>query len=495
MGSLKSPPPEGIWTILVYIAADNELAESAKKSLGNIEQGGSSKEVRTVVQIDGRKGAGATRYIGENGHFHQIQKKENVDTGDPQQLIDFLKWGMSQCPATNYLCVLWGHGAGLDQRTRGFAPGGDSGKCLGASGVDSHVPANTDGWYNLYNEGLEEILHDYTTGHYLSNACLRFALDEVRRSTGRILDILGLDACLMGMTEIVCDFRDSVHFAITSEDTEPRASWPYKEILSELVSNPNRSPEELGTAIVSKYMKSFPIREQKRGLTLSLCDLHQSPPLIDAVKSLSLSLSEWVKANGRIAIENARSLATRFDRDYVDLEEFCQALSGEQVSAALIESCQAVISAVENGFVVFSESKGRNIRRARGISIFFPQTENSKLKKSARSDVRSNKSNSSGNRVAAVPKSVILIRSSYKDLSFVLETGWDKFLLTYLGFDSMPGDHNSQAGGTMSVDESTIGDGRKKPTGPRKKPHGAGKRKKPTGPRKKPTGPRKKPKQ
>jgi hypothetical protein len=467
MNDLDNPRVEGSWTVLVYIAADNELGASAEKSLKNIATGGSSSSVRTAVQIDRRKGLGATRYIGEGGNFHKEQEIGEIDTGNPRPLIEFLKWGMSRCPAKSYLWVLWGHGAGLDERTQGFTSGDDSGECLAAARIDALSP-NQDSTWELFNQGLLEILHDYTTEHYLSNACLRFALDEVRKSTGRTADILGLDACLMGMVEIVCDFRDSVLFAVTSEDTEPRGSWPYKEIVGELVGNPTIDPKGLGTLIVKNYMVSFPASQRRQGLTLSLCDLRKAPSLIEAVKGLSGALRDCVIAGGRSSIEKARALAPRFDRDYVDLQGFCQALTDMQGNTRVAECSRGVIAALRNEFVVYSESDGRNVSHSNGMSIFLPLDNNVRANKSARPH--------SGNRLSKVPKSVILTRSSYKTLTFVRETGWDKFLLSYLDQNGDPGQSAFKWGGKMSVEKPS--GHRKKPQSPRKKPKKPKKKKK-----------------
>lgn len=491
MNTLDTRTAEGSWTVFVYIAADNELSTSAKKSLENIKAGGSSASVRTVVQIDEGKDVGAARYVGENGTFNKEKELGEIDTGNPKPLIDFLKWGISRCPASKYLWVLWGHGAGLDGRTPGFTPGGSAAECLSAGTPRAPSDEGDSSLFDLSNGPIEEILHDYTTEHYLSNTCLRFALEEVGKSTGRKASILGLDACLMGMIEIVCDFRNGAHFIVASEDTEPRASWPYREIVSELVSAPDTNPRDLGKQIVSEYMKSFPASERQKGLTLSLCNLEESSAIVTAVRNLSRVLRDFVRAGRRAAIERARADAPRFDRDYVDLEGFCQALSEQQENKDVATCSHAVIAALKNDFVVYSESEGRNVSHSKGISIFIPTIGSKRLKRLV--GPRSGKVLSRlASRAAGVPKAVLLIRSSYQQLPFVKETEWDLFLLSYLGFDEDSASGNKQEGGNMSVEPVTDSGDRKKPTGPHKKPRRKTGRKKPDGPKKKPHAPGKK---
>jgi Clostripain family len=473
MSELDSRTAIGSWTVLVYIAANNELMRNGDESLEAIKLGGSSAVVRTAVQIDRSGNLGATRYVGENGAFSRSQQIGIVDTGNPQPLIEFLKWGISRCPAKHYFLVLWGHGAGLDQRTGGFTSGDTSAECLGSQSHPIELSGAEPAVSEIFDYPIEEILHDYETRHYLSNGCLRFALDKARQETGQTVDLLGLDACLMGMVEIVCEFRGSVLFAITSEDTEPKASWPYENILQALVSNPTLDPLELGKLIVSDYRTAFPTIERRRGLTLSLCDLGKATKLIEAVRNLCRALMSFVKTHGRSAIDRARGLAPRYDRAYVDLEGFCQALLAQLQAKAnpeVVDSCKAVITALKGEFVVYSESVGQQVSHSNGISIFLPEDYEYTIKRRARTHLKQ-KDPHSGNVGAKAPTAMNLIQTSYKTLTFVRETGWSEFLLTYLGQKRKPVSDDLTRGGKMSPEPKAGRKGRKRPNSPRKKPN------------------------
>jgi hypothetical protein len=78
-----SAEAQGSWTVLAYVAADNELTASAETSLKSIEAGGSSSFVSTAVQIDRKGKDGATRYVGRDGAFREEQRIGQVDTGNP----------------------------------------------------------------------------------------------------------------------------------------------------------------------------------------------------------------------------------------------------------------------------------------------------------------------------------------------------------------------------------------------------------------------------
>jgi hypothetical protein len=480
----------GLWTVLIYIAAANELTRNADQSLEAIKLGGSSAFVRTVIQIDRSGDSGATRYVGEKGTFSSGEEIGSIDTGNPKPLIEFLRWGMSRCPAEHYLLVLWGHGAGLDQRTPGFTSGDSSAECLSvqSQGISALWP--NQALSETVAPPILEILHDYETRHYLSNGCLRFALEK----TGQTVDILGLDACLMGMAEIICEFRNSVHFAVTSEDTEPKASWPYTKIISSLVGNPTIDPRDLGELIVKDYLTAFPAAERRQGLTLSVCDLSKSSNLMKTVRNLSRELCKFVPLKGRSAINRARAIAPRYDRDYVDLLGFCQALVSqldESADSEVVKDAKAVIAVLKQDFVVYSENVGRGVSHSNGISIFFPDDNGATRNRSSRARSVRKMPKHSRNSTAGALKPVALIQSSYKTLAFVRETGWDKFLLTYLGEKQKPVSRLSMRGENMTRELESDRNGRKKPSSPRKKPSSP--RKKPSSPRPKPSSPRKKP--
>ena len=51
------------------------------------------------------------------------------------------------------------------------------------------------------------------------------------------LDLLGFDACLMGMHEVAYATRGLANYLVGSEEVEPGAGYPYDAVLSGLSAN------------------------------------------------------------------------------------------------------------------------------------------------------------------------------------------------------------------------------------------------------------------
>ena len=131
----ESPVTSGLpeWTVIVYSAADDEvLEENMWFDINEMEVVGSNSQLNIVVQIDryasGFAGDGdwsdTRRYlITQDSDLNSItspivQSLGELDTGDPQTLIDFVTWAVQNYPAKKYALVLSDHGGGW---TGGFS--------------------------------------------------------------------------------------------------------------------------------------------------------------------------------------------------------------------------------------------------------------------------------------------------------------------------------------------------------------------------------------
>jgi hypothetical protein len=72
------------------------------------------------------------------------------------------------------------------------------------------------------------------------------------------VDLVGSDACLMGMIEVAYEIKDiGASVMVGPEETVPWNGWPYDAILTDLTSNPSWTPSELATSIVDRYYESY----------------------------------------------------------------------------------------------------------------------------------------------------------------------------------------------------------------------------------------------
>ena len=106
------------WTIMVYLAGDNNLDSAGVVDLNEMKTIGTSDRVAVLAQFDraGNKGV-TTRYCLRKGTTlarDAVLTLGETNMGDPRVLEDFVTWGVTNYPADHYLLVLWNHGAGWD---------------------------------------------------------------------------------------------------------------------------------------------------------------------------------------------------------------------------------------------------------------------------------------------------------------------------------------------------------------------------------------------
>ena len=332
------------WTILVYLAADNDLAEYGLEDLNEMETVGSSKEVNIVVQFDGSadytpEAASSKRYfIEKDDDFEKVtspvvEDLGEVDMGQRKTFTKFLRWGVSQYPARKYFVVLWNHGDGWYNS-------------LDAQYMDVTTSIDTqaieDGYSALYAdeekmrlalahrarrmqklsakapalqpfslkekqgfspfEALDSLIaFDEGDGiSALTTTDLRRSLQSVRKllPEGQQIEMVGFDACFMGMLEVMYELRHEANYCLASQKTEPGAGWAYDRFLLDLVENPAMNGQQLGQSIIKSFTQYY--REENEAsegspefhstTTLACVDLRQVEPLVQALDELSQKL-------------------------------------------------------------------------------------------------------------------------------------------------------------------------------------------------------------
>ena len=248
---------------------------------------------------------------------------------------------------------------------------------------------------------VRAILLDDNAKDFLDNLEMKKVLEAARAAIGHKLDILGMDACLMSMGEVVYQVRDSVLFTVGSEETEPVAGWPYDTILEALSHTPDMTPPELCKLIVKHYLSSY--KKTSEAVTQSAIDLSAPAAFIRACKTFASALKAGL-ANGttRTGIVDARNRVQEYEvPDNVDLIDLCRLLKTASVSKTIKRACDLVVAAVEGspGLVIASGYCGAPMKRSHGVALYFPTRRLSPL---------------------------------YANLDFTKKTGWGTFLKQYL---------------------------------------------------------------
>ena len=337
------------WTILVYMAGDNNLEEFGYGDLAEMKKAGSTNDVNIVVQFDCAGSATETRryYVTKGGKLDKdvVEKMGETNTGDPQVLLDFIKWTGKNYPAKHYLLVLWNHGAGWDDtniyRTarndlRLNVKRKDSITISARGKARATIPSDqlraVTGrrfrralFRTTIEKGLQDraIAFDDQAKDFLDNIETKKLLKEAKTFLKQKIDILGMHACLMSMGEVIWQVRDSVAVTVGSEEIEPGQGWPYDTIIADLVKKPSMSPQELASVIVKRYVASYGANSN---VTQAALDLAQSESLVTAVDRLARVLSaNLADPQVKIAlIESRNQVQSYATPEYIDLKDFCQ---------------------------------------------------------------------------------------------------------------------------------------------------------------------------
>jgi Clostripain family len=392
------------WTVMVYLAGDNSLDAAAMTDLEEMKKVGSSADVDVIAQLD-RSGGGhaTTRYHLKKGGALEgdaVGDLGETNTGDPAVLESFLQWGMGTFPAKRFLVVLWNHGAGWSDEDIYRTARRDMGLGLRRRGTmvtpSSNGPEKTVSVRRvraaadkplhraLFNSTIERaitpggpmqraILFDDTSKDFLDNIEMKNVLLAVTKDLGRKIDVLGMDACLMSMAEVAYQVRESVGVTVGSEEVEPGDGWPYDAILSDLVSNPKMTAQELAVLIVQKYLVSYGADSD---VTQAACDLGKCGDLAGAMDKLAKALIPgFSDPTVRSAIFEARDQVQEYDvEDYVDLYNFCDLVAGKVPDGDVRAACRNVLDAIRKpGFVLDSGYKGAKLQHSYGVSVYFPR--------------------------------------------------------------------------------------------------------------------------
>ena len=383
----KTPKP---WTVLVWIAGDNNLDEYGVADIKEMKKVGSTDAVDIVVQFD-RRGAGKTyRYHLRKGtklDADVLDLLGETNTGDPAVAIDFFTWGMQQYPSDKVLAVIWNHGSGIDE-TDIYARAAARGIKVQRRGHRSRTTVPRSQIRDIAASKLRRALfsttveaairskaiaYDDTNRDFLDNAELKRVLAQVVKKVKRRIDVLGFDACLMNMVEVAYQLRGLVGHIVASEELEPGDGWPYDRVMADLAAKPGAAGVQVAKAIVKRYLGSYAASD---GVTDSAVDVSRVGSVAQAVDNLAAVCIASLETDADYAaFGKAIKAAQRFQvRDFVDLGDLCRQLVTRSPRHAVQQAAQQVLDALLGAqpFIVAEGHKGSALRGATGTSIYFP---------------------------------------------------------------------------------------------------------------------------
>jgi hypothetical protein len=382
------------WTILVYLAGDNDLDADGAKDIAEMAKVGSNEDVNIIAQFDRAGEAGTQRfYITQGGGYPKdsIKNLGETNTGDPKVLLDFLKWGIKTYPAKHYMAVLWNHGSGWNEdnvyeKAIEFCPEKrELSSTIKRSFRERGIKKS------LFSTTIEEILknpaqdrailYDDESKDFLDNMEMKKVLTEAAKLLPeKKFDILGFDACLMNTLEVAFQLKDIAKIIVGSEETEPNAGWPYDKLLDALAEKPDLTPVDLGKVIVDSYIGSYDNGADSEPVTLSAVNSKKMADVLAAVNKLALALKKNVSQKDvfYILLKITYDVQQFYYPTYKDLFDFARLLNERIDVKEIKDASKAVMDILQPGdddFIIASGNLTKSMSGAHGVSIYFPVRE------------------------------------------------------------------------------------------------------------------------
>lgn len=345
----------GKWTVLVQMAAENNLYRFGLEDLNEMEAGlPTDGSVDVYVLFDGIKDGDSAIYhvkkdTGVNGDIVSekvsapdvIPASNEIDSGDAAISAKFVAWAGKNAPADHTAISFWDHGSGLfhgapNPITKGF--------CWDDNG-SNHETADLTPIGNAF-----------------------------KSASGKPFAFVGFDACLMAHGEIAYQLAGLSDYLVASEELEPGKGWDYNGWLKS-IGGTNRTPAAVASAVVDSYGTSYaPGGSQTSGrdeITLSAVDINAfTGNVIPALNAFVTAANANMPAE-KAAFQAARNKTQMFyNRDCGDLGNFMANLKATSKNAALKAATDKLTAAV--GSAVIRETHSKKFTGATGMVLYFP---------------------------------------------------------------------------------------------------------------------------
>jgi hypothetical protein len=336
-------PNANEWAFFVFLNADNNLEDYGYEDLAEMEVAGSTPYVHIAALFDtASRDNGDARYIYVRpGAFDTLQNLGEVNMSNWEVMAQFGVWAVQNYPARHYAFIMWDHGAGWKNAPpkpvfKGFSSDDNPGS----------------------GGGPDEIS--------VSNGDYAQALAAITAAIGDKIDIVGFDACLMGMWEVAEASAPYARYLVASEETEPGPGWAYDGFLPALIQDPlNTDARALGRAIVDAYYNEDP-----GDSTLSLIDLDSMANLASAMTAFADALRAHTDLYASInSVRNATQAFYYSDnRDLFDFATRIKSMSG--VTPDIVTAADALL--LQLGTTIAYSRAQADYPGAHGMAIYFP---------------------------------------------------------------------------------------------------------------------------
>jgi hypothetical protein len=460
------------WTVMFYLAGDNELSSFIVPQLKAIKDAGFQEDVNVLVYSDPNVRGARTRIFNVNRRrkqrlIDQMKPPTRIGDGnDPfvrnlieddiagtinpsapisvalngeisavESLRGFLRFCRDTHPAKHYILFTVGHGMIV--------------------GNDAFLPDSNPVTAITLKE-LEEILREFPR---------KEASDESEASEESTLELLALHSCSLSAIEVAYQLKGAANFMMASEGISFVEGWPYRQLLKKIFNTVDKAKnkkvnvrELVGDLYYLAYFNATDYLLSGFSLDLALCDL--STDTVEAIKPSLQTLVSRLKAGLKdkriqelILLAHWKS-QSYWQENYTDLFDFCRCLAlacdtTNEQQDLVRTACVNVMEAI-NRIVILSETFGWEYQYSHGLSIYFPWSEpldEDFVPDSSRNDL-----------IAQDRKEdrTMTILGNYRDYTFTTDfegDSWLSFLESYFVETKRPS-REEEDGTTRNEDES-----------------------------------------
>ena len=331
--------PAASWTVMVYMAADNNLESFALDDLNEMESVNFAGGLNVVTLVDRAPGYASgdgdwtdTRagLIVHDDNLNAVTSLGEEDalgetnSGDGATLTTFINNAMAANPATNYALIVWDHGGGLSGTSWDDSAGGDNLK-----------------------------LAEFRSAVLASNL--------------PHFDFIGFDACLQGMLEQCWDLRDLTDVMVASQELEPGDGWEYQSFLGALAADPAMSAFDFANAVVDAYGERYAGESDTTLSAIRTAGLDALNQSLNAFAATVMEVGPGLLPGLRAAAQHATRLGPS-DLDYRDLGDFMQEVVDTSGNSAVRAAAVSVKAALDDAVM----ARVGTVAGVNGLSIYLP---------------------------------------------------------------------------------------------------------------------------
>jgi len=335
-------------TLLIYMAADNNLDGAGEKDLESLRKGSIYSDITIVVQRDRWAfvdDVETVRYHIKRGVVFKEENLGETNTGDPAVLKNFIEQSAKLYPSDKLIVVIWSHGSGTD---------------------DFDVYTGKRDRYFVPEEEIEAIgvAYDDAAKDFLDNIELQKALEVEAK-----IDVLGFDACLMGMFEIAYQLRHQADVMVASQHLEPSSGWDYPRILEDLKVESNAI--EMGEQLVDFYGAYY--ERESDDITQSAINTAMVEEVAKDLDAFSQVLLEHIASKKELKY-TLFSTQLFNKSDYIDLVDFINNVMNRLAIKPLACYAEKLLCSLDK-LIVGNYTIGQRMRNANGVSLYFPSNK------------------------------------------------------------------------------------------------------------------------